>query len=520
MSEHWSDSTICDALHRNAARLQDHPAIIERAPSGGRIEVSYQDLDRRSNCVANGLITLGVAKGDVVGLSSRNSVLSLITYYGILRAGATFVAIDPSLTKREARDLATRVTPRAVIGEDWSLESTHEFGEHSEFRLSLREDDNADTMASSFISVESLVAEGSSTDPKVRIAETDIALVVFTSGTEEMPKAVQIPHRNFMIATTPSWLIDSYVLPADRFLLLAPIYTMAGIGTPTNLLTIGATVVVVAGADPDVVVKIIDEEQITNTSQTPTFYRRLVECNSFANADFSSLRHCHLYGGQVQADVVKVILEKNKSLEWAVYWGQSELTQLGISGTFSSLEEIPNGDLRWIGRPMQALEIRVVNDLCEESEEGELLCKSAGIMAGYLGDPEQTELTIRDGWLHTGDIVRVDPEMNVFFLDRKKDMIKTGGMNVSSAEVERVLREHASVKDAAVIGLPDKDWSELVLAFVQPADGRDVSEDSLRTHCKERLAPFKRPKIYKVTNQFPLDDQGKVRKKELRELVG
>jgi len=517
LSRSWSDSTICDAIRRNASRLQGHPAIIERDSSGHRLEISYEELDRRANCVANGLLTLGVVKGDVVGLSSRNSTLALIAYYGVLRTGATFVAIDPSLTVREARNLANRVKPKAVIGEDWTLKSTCEFGNHAEFRLSLR--DNSDIVSSSFTSVESFVTTESPIDPEISVSETDVALVVFTSGTEEMPKAVQIPHRNFMIATTPSWLIDSYILPSDRFLLLAPIYTMAGIGTPTNLLSVGATVVIMSGSGPDLVAKVIDEEKITNTSQTPTFYRRLVECGAFAKADFSSLRHCHLYGGQIQADVVQRIMEKNENLVWAVYWGQSELTQLGISGTFSSLEDIPHGDLRWIGRPMQALEIRVVDNLGRDSDEGELLCKSPGIMAGYLGDSEQTDRTISNGWLHTGDIVRVDNEMNVFFLDRKKEMIKTGGMNVSSAEVERVLREHPSVKDAAVIGLPDQDWSEVVAAFVQSVEGANVSEDSLRTHCKELLAPFKRPKIYRVIDELPLDDQGKVRKKELRKSV-
>ncbi len=517
MSRRWSDSTICDAIRRNASRLQSHPAIIERDPSGYRLEISYKELDRCANCVANGLLALGVVKGDVVGLSSRNSVLALIAYYGVLRTGATFVAIDPSLTAREARNLANQVKPKVVIGEDWTLESTCEFGEFAEIQLSLR--DKADIDPASLASVEAFVATKSPIDPDISIGETDVALVVFTSGTEEMPKAVQIPHRNFMIATTPSWLIDSYILPSDRFLLLAPIYTMAGIGTPTNLLSVGATVVITSGSSPDLVAEVIGEEKITNTSQTPTFYRRLVECSAFAEADFSSLRHCHLYGGQIQADVVKRITEKNRNLEWAVYWGQSELTQLGISGTFSSLGDIPHGDLRWIGRPMQALEIRVVDELGQDCDEGELLCKSPGIMAGYLGDSEQTDRVMSDGWLHTGDIVRVDEELNVFFLDRKKEMIKTGGMNVSSAEVERVLREHPSVKDAAVVGRPDDDWSELVFAFVQPVEGAEISEDSLKTHCKKFLAPFKCPKIYRVIGGLPLDDQGKVRKKELRESV-
>ncbi|MBP39827.1 MAG: acyl--CoA ligase [Chloroflexi bacterium] len=507
-------STISDTLHRNALRHPDRAAVIQRGISGSRHELSYRQLNARANHFASGLQELGVGRGNIVMVSSGNRVQCLVAYYGTLRCGATFAAVAPSLTSREAEVLASVTNPQVVLAEDWSDEGVKALGSTADIRLAFTNDTTASI--GGIQTMEEISSIEPASGPQVAINETDPALIVFTSGTEELPKAVVIPHRNFMIATTPSWIIDRYVLASDIFLLLAPIYTMAGIGTVTNLINVGATAILLPKLQTELVLEVIESEGVTNTSQTPTFFRRLVRAPTFKQADFSSLRQCHIYGGSIPSEAVQQISAKNPALEWAVYWGQSELTQLGISGTFRSLEQIPDQDVRWIGTPMQAVEIRVVDEDGRDSEIGELLCRSPAIMAGYHRQPDLTAEVVVNGWLHTGDIVRVDEDLNVFFLDRRKDIIKTGGMNVSSAEVEDVLRHHPMVNDAAVVGCPDPEWSEIVCAFVEMVDGTTWEEESIRNYCSDQLAPYKRPKIYETVDSLPTDDQGKVRKRELR----
>jgi acyl-CoA synthetase (AMP-forming)/AMP-acid ligase II len=279
----------------------------------------------------------------------------------------------------------------------------------------------------------------------------------------------------------------------------------------------GSTMVVLDSTDPDVVIDAIESERVTNMSQTPTFYRRMVESPRFIQADLGSLQQCHTYGGLNQASVFKAFVDKVPKLWWATYWGQSELSQLGSIGWFRQLEDIPGGDLRWIGKPTAHLEVRVVDDEGQEAEVGEMVVRSPAVMKGYRDDPARTAEAVRGGWLHTGDIVRRDDDLNLFFYDRKKDVVKTGGMNVSSLEVEQAILEVDGVIEVAVIGVPDEKWSEAVVACVVIRDGKSTDEGAIIGHCRQRLAPYKVPKRVVFRGDLPKDLQGKIRKRLLRD---
>jgi acyl-CoA synthetase (AMP-forming)/AMP-acid ligase II len=349
------------------------------------------------------------------------------------------------------------------------------------------------------------------------IEEEWTSAIVYTSGTESHPKGVELTHRNFMIATTPAWSYEGYLRSSDHFLLLAPIHTMAGIGTVTNAMSIGATLVVLDTTDADVVLATIEEEHISNMSQTPTFYRRMVESPRFAQTNLSSLEQCHTYGGLNQVGVFEALVAKVPGLWWATYWGQSELSQLGSIGWFRSLSDIPGGDLRWIGVPTPHLEVRVIDDDFNDVEVGEMVVRSPAVMKGYRDNHERTAETLRGGWLHTGDIVRRDAEMNLYFYDRKKDVIKTGGMNVSSLEVEQAILEVDGVLEVAVFGCVDDVWSEAVVACVVAKVGSTVESAAIIAHCKSRLSGYKVPKRVHFAESLPKDLQGKIRKRVLRD---
>jgi acyl-CoA synthetase (AMP-forming)/AMP-acid ligase II len=288
----------------------------------------------------------------------------------------------------------------------------------------------------------------------------------------------------------------------------------------TSLLMMGATLVLPATVEAGASLRMIRDEGITVIAQTPTFYIGLAGHESFGADTVSSVQRCMTYGGQVSPHAIKAWSDAAPGITWGTYWGQSELSQLGTVGWFRTLEDVPDGDPTWIGKPVSHLEVRVVGADGEDAETGELLCRSPSVMQGYFKDPERTAEVMSDGWVHTGDIVRQDSDGNLFFLDRLKDMIKTGGLNVSSQEVERALQAHSDVVRAAVVGLPDDYWSEAVTAFVVLRPGATVSGEELREHCKTSMAGYKVPKAVHLVAELPVDPQGKLLKRELRRVHG
>lgn len=500
-------ANLGDALRRQAARQPSRIAVVDYDAEHHRREISYGALDRQANRLANTLLGLGLEKGDVVAAVANNRLEYVIAYYATLKAGGCFTGVNPQLTPRELTQQLAHAEPRFVVALDSDI-----------VRLGAVSPNRHSISFSGWGAPAFEASEGvSDDDPGVPVLEHDVALIVYTSGTESEPKGVVLPHRNFLLATTPSWVVDRYIEADDVFLLLAPLYTMAGVGTLTNLMSIGATAVLMERARGATALQVIAAERVTNMSQTPTFYSQLAATPEFGTTDLGSVRQCHTYGGPIPAGVVRRFRERAPHILWATYWGQSELSQLGIVGFYRDLDDVPGRDLRWIGRPMAAVEVRVVDEDGLPAEVGELECRSPAIMYGYHKDESATRQVIVDGWLRTGDIVRRDADANLFFFDRRKDIIKTGGMNVSSLEVENVLLSHPAITEAAVVGLPDPYWSEAVTAFVVVADGVDFDESSILETCRAELAAFKVPKRFVVVEALPRDRQGKVLKRELRD---
>ena len=506
-------AALGDSIRRNAARRPEAIAVIFYE-GGERRELAYRALNERANGAANALIFLGVVPGDIVAVLGPSAVRSIEAYFGTLKAGAAFTTLNPALTAGELAYQIDHARPAVIVAHADAaagLDKALAVAEHTPrvVRWDGVDDEWGD-----------LVTSASVVEPEVDISEDALALLVYTSGTESLPKGVMIPHRNFMIATTPALAADRYLENDDRFLLLAPIHTMAGLGTLTNLMSIGAAVILADSMEPARVLEVIADAGVTNMSQTATFYGRLVASPEFEDADLSSMRQVHTYGGPIPTDMLSEIKRRAPQVVFATYWGQSELSQLGIIGWYRDPSEIPDDDARWIGRPLHVVDVRAVDEDGNDVEVGELVVRSPAVMAGYYRDPERTAEAVRGGWLHTGDIVRVADDGNVFFFDRLKDMIKTGGMNVSSLEVETVLAAHPSVGDVAVVGLPHPVWTEAVTAAVVPSDGSAFNAAALLAHARDRLAGYKVPKAVHVVEEIPRDQQGKTVKRLVRDLVG
>ena len=514
-------ATLGDQLRRHALTLRDKPAIIAHDAGGGRTVATYADLDARANRFAHALLGLGVGRGDRVAVMARNRIETIVAYYGALKVGAAYSGVSPLFGPREVGQQLAHLEPAAVVAapEHVAVVDAALGSGGSPHRVVLGDvpDDGPSVGWRSF---EEMCAGAADTEPGCEVDEHDLAQVVYTSGTEAAPKGVMIPHRNYLISTTPAYTWGLRCRPEDVWLYVMPFHTIAGIGSATSLLTLGATLVLPATVDAGSSLRLIRDEGITVIAQTPTFFIALANHADFGPGTVGTVERCLTYGGQVSPHAIEAWGAAAPEAIWGTYWGQSELTQLGSVGWFKRLEDIPDQDPTWIGKPVGHLEVRVVDPLGNDADHGEMWCRTPSVMAGYFRDPERTAQVLADGWVHTGDIVRRDAEGNLFFLDRSKDMIKSGGLNVSSQEVERALQAHPDVERAAVVGLPDDYWSEVVTAFVVLRSGSTTGGEDLREHCRGEMASYKVPKAVHVMSELPTDPQGKLLKRELRRTHG
>ncbi|MHA6797480.1 class I adenylate-forming enzyme family protein (plasmid) [Pseudonocardia bannensis] len=497
-------ATIGDQLRRHARTQPDKVAFIAYGADGTRAQTTYSELDQRANRFAHLYTTRGIGRGGRIASMARNSVDVVAAYYGALKVGAGFTGVNPLYREAEISHQITHSRARLVLAD-------------AEFEKLVDAVLPEDAIQLAYgAELNRMLDAQPTTEPEVELDENDVALIVYTSGTEAAPKGVMIPHRNYLASTAPAWGWGLETGPKDTWLFVMPFHTIAGLGSMTSLTLMGATLVLPATVEPASALQIIGHEQVTVISQTPTFYVALSRQAEFGPDTVGQVRRCMTYGGQIPPQLIDAWAAATPDVVWGTYWGQSELSQLGTVGFFRKLEDIPDQDPSWIGKPVTHLEIKVVDAEGNDAEIGELLCRTPSAMLGYLDDPERTAETFRDGWVHTGDMVRIDADGNLFFYDRLKDMIKSGGMNVSSQEVERVVHSHPDVLRAAVVGMPDPYWSEAVTAFVIPQDGHGVTSEAIIAHCKEHLASYKVPKAVHIVEELPVDPQGKILKRQLR----
>jgi len=507
-------ATIGDQLRRHGLSQPHKPALISVTADGRRTVVTYRQLDAMANRCAHAFAHLGVIRGDRVAVMARNRIETVAAYYGALKLGAAYTGVNSWYRPEEAAYQLGHAEPRVVLADQAAAPVIDAAGSSQPFtRIAL-----GDVTAAGRVALDDVPAGQPAEEPDVPVDEHDLAMVSYTSGTEAKPKGVMISHRNYLISTAPAWSWGLRTKPDDRWLFVMPFHTIAGIGSMTTLTMMGATLVLPETAEAGVALRTIEREGITVIAQTPTFYHAVSAHDRFGPSAVGAVERCMTYGGQVPAAVVEAWNRAAPGVLWGTYWGQSELAQLGTVGWFQTLADIPGGDPSWIGRPVSHLETRVVGPDGVDAEIGELWCRSPSVMRGYYKDPERTAAVLAGGWVHTGDIVRVDANGNLFFQDRRTDMIKTGGMNVSSQEVERALHQHPAVARSAVVGVHDERWSEAVTAFVVPQPGAEIGPDDLVAHCAERLARYKVPKAVHIVSELPVDGQGKVLKRELRRL--
>jgi acyl-CoA synthetase (AMP-forming)/AMP-acid ligase II len=518
-------ATIGDYLRRNAKRYPDREALVMPISKAHpqRRSLTFSELNTSANRLAHSLSDLGIHRGDVIATMGRNLPETVIAFWAAMKIGAVVTGVNYTFTANEIVHQLTHSNAKALLAEDRFVEKIDAIGNPLEnLRIRIVNDTYSNTSGDEWLKLSSLLLHEDESEPAVVIQEDDLAILPYTSGTEALPKAIMVPHRNYLLSMIPSYITGMGLVEDDVWYYVLPFHTIAGMGMQIALLSLANTIVLPMESTPSEALEAIVSEKVTVVGQTPTFYLQVINAPGFEDMDLSRLRRGITYGGTMPQAMFDAFAKVSPDLLWITLWSQSELTQTPTIGKFRSLADIPNGDVAWIGRPTSLLEVRVVdeddNDV-EPGVEGELICRSPGVMLGYLNNPELTATVMRNGWLHTGDLVRNDAEGNLFFVDRQKDVIKSGGMNVSSVEVERVCYQFPGVQEVAVVGLADDYWSQAVTAFVVVRQEADLDPTELIDFCKERLAGFKVPKSVRLVDALPKDTQGKLLKRELRRVA-
>jgi fatty-acyl-CoA synthase len=498
--------TTRDMVRRNRYRWADQLAVADEHQS-----VTHRDFTDRCWSLARGLIAKGVKPGDTVGIMAGNGVFSAEAYVGATVAGGIAVPFNWRSATPELVHQINDSTVRIVLAEeDWrpALSAAEEKGLVLEPDIYYLGEE-----------YESLLLPGEG-EPEVDVGPEDGNVIIYTGGTTGESKGVLLSHRN-VFSNCVNEINDTDMVRDDRTLLTTPMYHAAALlcwFLPHLLL--GAASIFTRSFDEDTVAARVESESVTNMFMVPNMLRRMLLSGAFGRFDWSSFQRMYVGGSTF---TMEDKLGARESLPEIRIYYQYGLSEGGPIVTRLRPEDMFRADIDGsIGKEFLLSEVSIRNEDGEEvprGEPGEMWIKGPGLMVGYFNRPEATAAAFQDGWLRSGDVAIRGADDFLFFHDRIKDMIKTGGANVYSAEVEQILQTHPGVVEAAVIGVSSQEWDEEVRAVVAPRPDHTVTEAELQGYCREFLAGYKIPKRIAVIDldELPINPSGgKIMKRELR----
>jgi acyl-CoA synthetase (AMP-forming)/AMP-acid ligase II len=470
-----------DLAHRGAALWPSRVAFAWN----GRTR-TYGELAGRVERLSAVLAAAGVRAGGPVALLTPNTPEALETAFAASRFGAYVVPLNVRLAPAEIRfQIEDADVEHAVVHPSLeSLARSSGLLERAHWIIGEELDGRLET---------------ANALPPPRPGGDVPVMRLYTSGTTGRPKGCLLTNRGWVTAAANA--VHAFgVTSEDRLLATLPLFHVAGYGAALAHLAVGGTVVIPSGTGLDEAWALVGEHAVT-VAIFPAGTRRALR-----HPSARPLRLVYGMAGTERLDTLRMLAELD--YDYRGVYGSTE------AGNFVSVSTLTDELARpgTVGRPLPAFDVEVD---APPGEVGELLVRGPSMMAGYGGLPEETARTLRDGWLHTGDLMRCDDDGYLYFVDRAKDMIKTGGENVYPAEVERVLLEHRAVGDVAVMGVPDRRWGEAVKAVVVARE--PVGAEELDAHCRERLGGFKRPRWYEFADAIPRNHSGKVLKRALRD---
>ena len=509
-----SAMTLTDAIVDSLDRFADRVAIRIDGES-----YTYRELDERSNAVANALVARGVEPGDRVALMMSNCLGYVIADLALLKAGAVKLPLNDMLTEDEFEYMLRDSRAATVIA---GPEFTDTLASLVDAVDTIERGFVIDTESDRFESLADLEAEGDETaPPDVTLTPADPVGHFYTGGTTGKPKGVVHSHGNFL-QNMYAHITELDMTGSDTLLLMTPLPHSAGLFLWASLL-LGSTAVIRPGFDPEQALQDIEEHEVTWTFLVPTMIYTILDHPDLADADTSSLQTLVYGAAPMTPTRLREGLDEFGTV-FTQFYGQTEvpnlITVLGKEEHRIAVEEGKEHRLGSAGQPALMADVKIVDTETGERQppgaEGEIMATAPYVTEGYWERPEKTAETIEDGWVHTGDVGKMDEDGYVYLLDRKSNMIVSGGMNVYSTNVEEALVEHPGVNQVAVIGIPDEKWGEAVTAIIVPSDG-DVTTAEIHEFADDKLADYKRPKRIEFRDELPETPYGKIDKKALRE---
>lgn len=503
---------ICtaDIIRRSAARTPNKVAIIE-----GDREITYREFDHLVSQFANYLLSRGLQKGDKVATLCLNTADFVIVMFGVARAGLVWVPMNPLSAGEDLQYVITHSEAKLLIADDELLPRVrHEIESIFSGDILLISVKNLDIKGDNIKLFADEIKSQSTVEPLVDICERDVAQIMYTSGTTAKAKGVMQSHLSVYIASLGN-IIEQGLTKDDVSSCLMPLFHCAQHTLSSAFWHLGATAIIVRHFQAESFMDLVQKHKITWTFALPMMYRALLESDKRYDYDISTLRYC-LYAMAPMDQGTLERLIKEICPNFALISGQTEM----YPGTvwFKPEEQLRRFGAYW-GQPSLINDMAIMDDsgnLLPRGEVGELVQRGPNVMEGYFKNPEATAESRQFGWHHTGDLAMFDEDGQLLFIDRKKDMIKTGGENVPSVKVERVLLSHHAVANATAVGLPHEHWIEAVTAFIIPKEGQEVSQKDIIDLCAAHLGLHEIPKAVIFLDKFPMTTTGKIQKHVLR----
>ncbi len=493
---------------------------------GGR-RWAYLEFYERTLRLSNSLKGFGLGKDDKVAILHPNCHYFLEAYYGITQIGAISVPINFRLSPKEIAFILQDSQSKLLIADPALQRQIDPIrGEIREIKAIFWTGEAGATEESRDLSYEEMLQQADSLPlPEVLVTGEDIAQIYYTSGTTGRPKGVMLSHKN-VYSHALGAIAELHLTDGDVWIHVAPLFHLADAWATWAITWVGGTHVLVREFDSKIVLESIEREKVTVTNLIPTMLNLMVNYPDVRKYNYTSLRVLLSGGAPIAPEVVRKIVETFQC-DYIQTYGMTETSPyLTLSILKDHLKRLPSEDqLRFkskTGREFIAVELKVVNEKGEEikqdeKEVGEIIVRGDIVTKGYWKLPEETAKSIKNGWLYTGDMAIMDGEGYVTIVDRKKDMILTGGENVYSTEVENVLYVHPTILECAVVGVPDEKWGEAVKGIVVLKPGQKATEKEIIQFCKDRMAHYKAPKSIEFINALPRTGSGKIHKKGLRD---
>ncbi|MDB4444495.1 long-chain-fatty-acid--CoA ligase [bacterium] len=499
-------------LSVSAAKYPDKTALIQ-----GDRKVSYRRFNNRVNRLANKLLGLGVKKGDKASLYFHNSIEWAEIYFALSKIGAVAVPINFRLKGDElAYIVGNSDTKILFFGTDLrhNIEAVKKDLPQTEAFILVGDD-----RTGGYLCYETLFRNGSTEETGVYVSEDDIHSICYTSGTTGRPKGAVLTHINVIVGHYLNNPVEFGMGHDDITLATTPFSQRIGWAKIVTSASLGSTLAILPSFDAEKALKMVEKEKVTHMSIVPTIGKLILQLPDFESFDTCSLKNFIVSGEAFPTELKQRLKEKFPHVEQISAYASTEAGQIT---TMTSEDMLRKPDS--VGCPIPSVDVKIVDDDGEEvahGKPGEIAVRTwrpgmFGVMKEYYKDPEYTGNQFLGDFMRTGDIGRLDDDGYLYVVDRKKDMIVSGGFNIYGREVEMVLESHSDVSEVAVIGVPDEKYGEAVKAYVVLKKGAAAKEEELIEYCRTKLASYKKPKTIEFIDALPRNAGGKVLKYKLK----